>query len=102
MTTSTPSTTETTAGRVTGLLVDGVHRFLGIPYAAEPIGEHRFLPPVPFLPWSGVRDATAYGPPAMQQPREPGDDRPNQLFGGVPDLPMDEGCLVLNVWTPSL
>ena len=35
--------------------------FLGIPYAAAPVGDLRFSPPQPVQPWKGVRDGTKYG-----------------------------------------
>ena len=35
--------------------------FLGIPYAAAPVGDHRFSPPQPAQSWEGVRDGTNYG-----------------------------------------
>ena len=35
--------------------------FLGIPYAAAPVGDLRFSPPQPVQPWEGVRDGTKYG-----------------------------------------
>lgn len=38
-----------------------VEQFLGIPYAAPPVGELRFAPPQPVTPWEDVRDGTKYG-----------------------------------------
>lgn len=38
-----------------------VEQFLGIPYAAPPVGELRFSPPQPVTPWEDVRDVTKYG-----------------------------------------
>lgn len=35
--------------------------FLGIPYAAAPVGDLRFSPPQLVLPWEDVRDGTNYG-----------------------------------------
>jgi para-nitrobenzyl esterase len=56
----------TTSGEVRGELVDGVARFLSIPYAAAPVGDLRFAPPAPAPAWDGVRDATQPGPTAPQ------------------------------------
>lgn len=39
--------------------VGGIRRFLGIPYAAPPVGALQVEPPQPVSPWHGVRDATA-------------------------------------------
>ena len=46
-----------------GFEAGGVAQFRGIPFAAPPVGERRFLPPQPVEPWSGVRDASAMGRP---------------------------------------
>jgi para-nitrobenzyl esterase len=93
---------ETVAGRIAGTYEDGVHTFLGVPYGSAVSGRRRFLPPRPPAPWTGVRDATQYGPPSVQRPRRPGDNRVGYLYGKGPDVAMDEECLVLNVWTPAL
>jgi hypothetical protein len=48
-------------GALRGGMSNGVTSFLGIPYAAPPVGNLRWRPPVNPAPWSGVRDATSYG-----------------------------------------
>ncbi|HEX4721298.1 MAG TPA: carboxylesterase family protein, partial [Pseudonocardiaceae bacterium] len=74
----------TTAGTVQGEWADGVATFRGVPFAAPPVGPHRFAAPAPPVPWNGVRDATAFGPPPPQPGRRTdGDD-----------------WLNLAVWTP--
>ena len=56
----------TSRGTVRGTREDGILVFRGIPYARPPVGPLRFAPPAPPTPWTGVREATAFGPPAMQ------------------------------------
>ena len=54
------------AGQIRGKHVElsfgqAVDQFLGVPYAAAPVGQLRFAPPEDVKPWHGVRDATNYG-----------------------------------------
>lgn len=86
---------KTAHGEVQGALVDGVHTFLGIPYAAPPFGPNRMRPPQPVESWDGVRDATTYAPavPQVAPPEAAGPDWDSALTG--------EDCLALNVWTPD-
>jgi para-nitrobenzyl esterase len=76
-------------GRAAGALEDGVLRVMGLPYAAPPVGDLRWKPPQPAKPWTGVREATAYGPMCMQM---------RQVPAGTSQ---SEDCLTLNVWTPA-
>jgi para-nitrobenzyl esterase len=88
------SVVETVQGGLRGSLVDGVHVFLGVPYAAPPFGVNRLRPPQPAPAWDGVRDATGYGPapPQVAPPESAGTDWDAGLGG--------EDCLSLNIWTP--
>jgi para-nitrobenzyl esterase len=56
----------TADGAVRGLAVPisggTVNEFLGIPYAAPPVGALRWQPPQAAASWSGVRDATQFAP----------------------------------------
>jgi para-nitrobenzyl esterase len=94
---------ETNNGKVRGVAGDGVIVFKGIPYAGAADGVRRFAPPAKPKPWPGVRDALEYGPTAMQDPDAFG--LPPELIALLPvreAVPMDENCLVLNVWTPAV
>lgn len=105
-----PSTTpivETTQGKVQGLKDDGVDAFLGLPYAAPPVGPLRFRAPQPASSWQGIYDGTSLGAPCMQMysPSGPATtDLTRQLQAVFPtagEAKVDnEDCLSLNVWTP--
>lgn len=73
----------------------GVHAFLGIPYAAAPVGPLRYASPRPAPRWTEPRDATRPGAASIQT-----------LAGAAAWLyegaePQAEDCLFLNVWTPD-
>jgi para-nitrobenzyl esterase len=84
---------ETSQGPVRGADQGPVSVWRGIRYAAAPVGELRFRAPEPPQRWTGVLDATAFGP-ACPQPAIPN----VQLDLGAPQ---DEDCLSLNVWASS-
>lgn len=65
--------------------------FLGVPYAAPPLGELRWKPPQPARKWSQPRPATQFGPACPQLPAR-----------WFPAIGWNEDCLYLNVWTPRL
>src|ERR1043166_3714765 len=83
-----------TGGRVSGVAVNGIVAFKGIPFAAPLFGELRWKAPQPVKSWSGVKDASKWGPACMQDAMFP------QLFG-APMTQLSEDCLYLNVWTPA-
>ncbi|MBX9460475.1 MAG: carboxylesterase family protein [Brevundimonas sp.] len=90
-----PLTVTAPAGTVRGRAEGDILTFKGIPYAAAPVGQNRWRPPLPAPPWSGVRDAGAYGPACIQP------------TPGAPHIYSDdlgatsEDCLTLNIWTGS-
>ena len=94
---------ETPAGKLRGTVIDGVMAFKSVPYAASTAGAARFLPPAAPLPWSGIRDASAYTGHAPQMGLRPA-SRPElaDLYGVSDTSPPSEDCLTLNVWTPAV
>ena len=56
----------TTGGKVEGSYEDNLYVFKGIPYAAPPVGELRWMPPQPVKPWDGICPAKNYGNIAPQ------------------------------------
>src|SRR4051812_17480964 len=94
--TATSIIADTAAGAVQGVRTGGVVAFLGVPYAAAPVGERRFRAPEPVAPWAGVRDAITHGPTAPLPGYPPPFDAllPNSVVAG------DE-YLNLSVWTPD-
>jgi para-nitrobenzyl esterase len=87
-------------GKLEGNYQDGIYVFKGIPYAAAPVGNLRWMPPKPVMPWSGVRPAKQYGAMAPQNLMAAPSDSPGTPNFG--DVPQSEDCLFLNVWTPGL
>jgi para-nitrobenzyl esterase len=79
-------------GAVTGKSEGKVDAFLGIPYAAPPVGDLRWKPPMPAAKW-GDRDATKFGSRCMQT-----DVFHDMVFR---DPGISEDCLYLNVWAPA-
>ena len=89
-----PLTVKTAQGKVRGKTINNgqVRAFLGLPYAAPPIGDLRWKAPEPAAHWKGERDATKYGAHCVQTPFE---DMSFQDAGA------SEECLYLNVFTPA-
>ncbi|MGX1806275.1 carboxylesterase/lipase family protein [Nocardia sp. NPDC055321] len=86
-----------TGGKIRGRTEDGISRFLGIPYAAAPVGPARFQAPAPVPDWAGIRDALEFGPTCVQSPYPP----PIDALIGSDGIPGDD-YLNLNVWTPDV
>ncbi len=80
-------TARTASGVVVGKTVGSTAEFLGIPYAAPPVGDLRLRPPQPHAAWSSPLQATQYGSPCPQTARL-----------GSPST--NEDCLFLNVFAP--
>jgi para-nitrobenzyl esterase len=80
----------TFSGPVRGSVTSaGVREFLGIPYSAPPVGNLRWRPPVPHVPWFAPLEATQFANHCPQPPSP---------FGIAS---VTEDCLFLNVFTPD-
>lgn len=77
-------------GTLEGVAKGGVEQFLGVPFAAPPVGELRWAKPAPVKPWSGLRPASSHASKCVQN----GWVKPIQLY-------RDEDCLYLNVYRPA-
>lgn len=92
--------------------MEPVECFLGVPYAAPPVGEHRLRPPRPPLPWVGTRLADSQPPACPQRVF-----LSNNVSAALTHMPRDryqhlrrlaallrnqsEDCLTLNVYVPA-
>jgi para-nitrobenzyl esterase len=76
-------------GDVQGTVNEQTRQFLGIPFAAPPVGTLRWRPPTPPLPWQNVLQANAFAAACAQ-------------LGSIQGPPSEnEDCLYLNVWSPE-
>jgi para-nitrobenzyl esterase len=76
-------------GQIRGKHVGSTDDYLGIPYAAAPVGALRWRPPQPPPRWQGIRGATRFAPHCPQ---------PTGVFGHPST---SEDCLYLNVFRPA-
>jgi para-nitrobenzyl esterase len=84
-----PLVVATGDGLVRGKAAGTTDEFLGIPYAAPPVGRLRWQPPQAAARWSGIRAATKFAPHCPQ---------PASPFG---EASTSENCLYLNVFAPA-
>lgn len=87
-------TIQTTSGPVEGYVKeDGVRMFLGVPYAAPPVGDLRWANPVSPSSWTDVRPAKTFSAGCPQDCELPPGTCPEKV---------SEDCLYLNVYTPAV
>ncbi|WP_338759650.1 carboxylesterase/lipase family protein [Massilia sp. METH4] len=79
----------TDKGVVVGIEKGTMRQFLGIPYAAPPVGQLRWRAPQAVAAWSQARNSSTFGPACAQ----PG--------GATGAAGTAEDCLYLNVFTPT-
>jgi para-nitrobenzyl esterase len=81
------------SGLIEGVQEGTVTVYKSVPYAAAPVDRLRWKSPQPPLPWSGVRQATTFGPICMQS---------GVSVPGAAAEPIGEDCLTLSIWTPAV
>jgi para-nitrobenzyl esterase len=88
---ASPLFVRTKHGNVEGFESNGINKWLGVPYAKPPVGEHRFKRTEEHTGWQGVLETKKFGP------------KPFQFMG--PDRKMkieeNEDCLTANIWAPK-
>lgn len=88
---------QTPDGEVRGMQGAGLRAFLGLPYAAPPVGDLRWRAPRQVQPWEGTRDATRIGADCTQALG------PKSILGGGGGVVFgSEDCLYLNIYAPAL
>lgn len=70
--------------------VHNVYNFKNIPFGGDTGGEYRWKHPPHPSPWTGIRDATKFGPIC-----------PQMAMGSSSTVSQSEDCLNLNIWTPA-
>lgn len=107
----TPRIVETRQGLLQGTIrtlrnLDPVEVYLGIPYAAAPVGTGRFMPPASPPSWMGTRVADTFGPVCPQTfPPRPDPAMPTGRWGYMDRVRyslsnQSEDCLYLNIYAP--
>jgi para-nitrobenzyl esterase len=122
---------QTPSGTVEGFTVEGVpakgagadgpgvprgavEAFLGVPFAAPPVGELRWHSPRPIAPWTGTKHATSFAPDCandyfpqdadaadpLAMPTVAHESDGTQSYD-TPKLNFGEDCLYLNLWRPA-
>lgn len=82
-----PSLVQTEQGVAKGTVSNGVGMFLGLPYAAAPVGQLRWKPPAAPAKYSGTYDASSMGSQCIQ--------------GSASAATGSEDCLYLNIYRPG-
>ncbi len=98
-TTGDLSIVDTTAGKVSGIrnAAGDVISYKGIPFAAPPVGDLRWKAPQPAAHWSNVKKCDAFSASPMQPAPVPFSVYTSEFL--IPEKPISEDCLYLNVWT---
>jgi len=88
-------------GMITGVksTTGNIVSFKGVPFAAPPVGQLRWKAPQPVQHWAGVKKCDAFGPSPMQAKPVPFGVYTKEFL--IPEQPISEDCLYLNVWAKN-
>lgn len=89
------------SGLISGKITEdrAVNIFMGIPFAAPPVGDLRWKAPQPVEAWEGIRACVESPPSAMQAPPKPFMCWSKEFMAS--ESPISEDCLYLNVWSTA-
>ena len=90
---------KTVNGLVSGLQNGAVRSYLGIPFAAPPVGDLRWKAPQAVQNWKGIRACTKFSASPIQNKPVPFSMWTEEFI--APPEPLSEDCLYLNVWTAA-
>src|ERR1700722_12389335 len=94
-----PGTIKIDGGLISGTnnSTSDIHIYKGIPFAAPPINELRWTEPQPVIAWSGIKQCDTFSASPIQGKPVPFGVYTKEFL--IPESPISEDCLYLNVWT---
>lgn len=93
---------DTQKGKIQGVYKGEYTEFRGIPYAKPPVGELRWKPPAEIVPWDKVYKADRFSCKCPQLKSLIGTIYQIEFYNEAEyQVPMDEDCLYLNIWTSA-
>jgi para-nitrobenzyl esterase len=82
----------TESGTISGVSEGELSIYKGVPFAAPPVGDLRWRPPISVAAWTDIRKADAFAPACMQDGISMAGETPPKV---------SEDCLYLNIWAPA-
>jgi para-nitrobenzyl esterase len=95
------ATVATAQGRLTGISSGNSDAWLGVPFAAPPVGDLRWRAPQKPAAWTGERKADQFSASCMQALATTPGGRPPWTPEFLIPGAVSEDCLYLNIWTPK-
>jgi len=92
---------KTKYGELDGIDTQDAYVYLGVPYAAPPVGELRWKAPESVDFWEGVKKADHFSPRCPQLSMPEGTFYHKEFYSDPRFMPdASEDCLYLNIWVP--